>query len=375
MKVGVLGGGQLGRMMALAGVPLGQEFVFLDPAEDACAGVVGDLICAPYDDEAALAQLADAVDIVTYDFENVPVASARSLSDSLPVFPRYQALEVSQDRLREKTFFSDAGIPCALFASVDSYDDLVSAADEMGYPCVLKTRRMGYDGKGQRIIQDRQQVDQAWSDLGGQALILEAFVRFKRELSIIAARSTRGETVFYPLTENRHKDGILITSFAPANAGLLVERARAYAIKVLDNLDYCGVLTIEFFDVDDGLVANEMAPRVHNSGHWTIDGAVTSQFENHLRAIMGWPLGSTDPVGASAMLNWIGAMPDPSNALSYPNAHWHDYGKKPRAGRKVGHVTINAENILALQAELGKFALALGEQLKESGVEAFTRGH
>ena len=234
---------------------------------------------------------------------------------------------------------------------------------------------MGYDGKGQLVVRDRDSLRQAWNDLGHTPLIVEELVRFKRELSIIAVRSTRGEVGFYPLTENRHKKGILVTSFAPASADKVTDPARKYARKILEALDYCGVLAVEFFDLGEGLMANELAPRVHNSGHWTIEGAVTSQFENHLRAIMGWPLGSTDPVGASAMLNWIGAMPDPSNALSYPNAHWHDYGKKPRAGRKVGHVTINGENMVQLQVELGRFALALGNQLEACGAGAFIRPH
>ncbi len=371
MKIGILGGGQLARMLALAGYPLGQQFIFLDPAEDACAGELGEHICAEFDDQSALDELAEKADIVTLDFENVPVATVEYLQKSVPVLPGSRALEVAQDRVIEKNFLSSLGIPCSLYAPIDSFDDLERAANEIALPAVLKTRRMGYDGKGQRVLQSSEDLGDAWADLGGQPLILEKFVEFRRELSIIAARSTTGDIAYYPLTENRHKNGILVTSFAPAVANTVLEQAEDYARKVLESLDYYGVLAIEFFDVGDRLIANEMAPRVHNSGHWTIDGAVTSQFENHLRAIMGWPLGSTDAYGASAMMNWIGAMPDPSNALAYPDAKWHDYGKKPRAGRKVGHVNIRAEDIVKLQSELAKFAMALGDQFQASGAGAF----
>jgi len=290
------------------------------------------------------------------------------------VLPGEAALEAAQDRIIEKRFLTGLGIPCSPFAAIDSYRDLEREIVKMGYPAILKTRRMGYDGKGQIIIRDRSGADAAWAQMGEAPLILEGLVAFKRELSIIAVRSTRNETAFYPLTENKHKDGILITSFAPANAIAVEEQARAHALKVMEALDYVGVLAIEFFDTGEGLLVNEFAPRVHNSGHWTIDGAVTSQFENHLRAIMGWPLGSTRAMGTSAMMNWIGVMPDPATALSYPEAHWHDYAKKPRPGRKVGHVTLNAPDILLLQAELAKFAMALGQHIEQSGAEAFNLG-
>ncbi|MEM9301671.1 MAG: 5-(carboxyamino)imidazole ribonucleotide synthase [Pseudomonadota bacterium] len=371
MKIGILGGGQLARMMALAGYPLGHEFVVLDPAKDACAGQLCEHICADYNDEEALAELADRCEVITLDFENVPVTAVDFLADKRPVRPGAKALGVAQDRLAEKNLFTELGIPCAPFAAVDSLAALEAALGELGYPAVLKTRRLGYDGKGQVVIEEPGAVNAAWEELGGQPLILEGFVRFKRELSIIAVRSTTGDTVFYPLTENRHKNGILVTSFAPAAAPAVEPLAQRHITKLLDHLDYCGVLTLELFDLGDHLVANEIAPRVHNSGHWTIDGAVTSQFENHIRAVLGWPLGATRAHGASAMLNWIGAMPDPATGLSYPDAHWHDYGKKPRAGRKVGHVNLNATDIVALQSELAKFAMALGQQLKNEGADAF----
>jgi len=375
MKVGILGGGQLARMLALAGYPLGLKFVFFDPGEHACAGDVGELIVADYDDYAALDQFASKVDIVTLDFENVPTNAVDYLSKKVPVLPRSGALAAAQDRLVEKQFFERLEIPLPDYHSIDSQAELEAGAAKLGYQCILKTRRFGYDGKGQVKIADVNDTAKAWETMGFAPAVLEQKIAFKREVSMIAARSTSGEMVFYPLTENRHKDGILVTSFAPAQGSKVIQLARDYTHRVLTELNYVGVLAIEFFDVGDRLLVNEMAPRVHNSGHWTIDGAVTSQFENHLRAILGWPLGGTDASGASAMINWIGAMPNTASALSYANAHWHDYAKSPRPGRKVGHVTINSENILSLQTELAKFAAALGDQLQESGLSAFNTGH
>lgn len=371
MKIGILGGGQLARMLALAGYPLGHEFVVLDPAEDACAGQLCEQLQADYDDEAALDALAEQCDVVTLDFENVPVAAVERIAAQVPVRPGRTALAVAQDRLAEKNLFTELGIPCAPYAPVEARADLERAVAALGYPAVLKTRRMGYDGKGQAMLESPSDLAPAWQRLGGEPLLLEGFVRFRRELSLLAVRSTTGATAYYPLTENRHKNGILVTSFAPAAAPAVEPLARRHVDKLLERLDYVGVLALELFDLGDHLLASEIAPRVHNSGHWTIDGAVTSQFENHLRAILGWPLGSTRALGASAMLNWIGAMPDPATGLAYPDAHWHDYGKKPRPGRKVGHVTLTASDILSLQSELARFAMALGQQLREEGADAF----
>jgi 5-(carboxyamino)imidazole ribonucleotide synthase len=260
----------------------------------------------------------------------------------VPVYPPSAALEVSQDRLTEKTFFNSLGIPTPPFAAVDSRDDLEHACEAISLPAVLKTRRMGYDGKGQFVLREPGDIAPAWESLGGQPLILEGFVSFQRELSILAVRSARGEKVWYPVVENHHVDGILRLTRAPAPglASTLEEKAQDYAYRLLDALDYVGVLAIELFEVGDELLANEMAPRVHNSGHWTIEGAETSQFENHLRAILGMPLGSPAVMSQAAMLNIIGKIPDVAQVLAVPGAHLHLYGKEPRPGRKLGHVTI-----------------------------------
>lgn len=372
MKVGVVGGGQLGRMMGLAGIPLGLEFVFLDPKDDACAARTGRLIQGAFDDRRALGKLADSCDVATYDFENVPVDAARWMEQRVPVFPPADALEASQDRLAEKTVFTKLGIPTPAFRPVDTAGQLREAADELGYPCVVKTRSGGYDGKGQRLLESADDLEEAWQALSGRALIVEQFMRFRREVSVLAVRGADGEIRFWPLTENRHRSGILATSFAPASGDATFERGRQYVQKLLEHFNYVGVLALELFDMGDELLANEMAPRVHNSGHWTIEGAETSQFENHMRAVLGWPLGATDALGCSAMINWIGAMPDAAQALACEKAHWHDYGKAPREGRKVGHVTLRADSLMGLQALVGKFALVLGRHF--AGVTGLVDG-
>jgi 5-(carboxyamino)imidazole ribonucleotide synthase len=352
VRVGVLGGGQLGWMLARAGDPLGVRCRFLDPSPEAPAGRAGELIVGAYDDDAALDRLAEGITLVTYEFENVPVASARRLAERASVFPPPEALEVSQDRVTEKRFLESVGIPVPSWRPVASRADLDRAVGELGCPAVLKTRRFGYDGKGQHVIQAPADLERAWARLGGPPLVLESFVRFDRELSILAVRGRDGAAACYPLVENLHGDGILRRSLAPAPrvTPALQERAEAHARAVLDALGYVGVLAIELFQVGDRLLANEMAPRVHNSGHWTIEGAETSQFENHLRAIASLPLGSTAPRGSSAMLNIVGAQPDPAAVLAIPGAHLHLYGKAPRPGRKLGHVTLRADD----EAELDR---------------------
>jgi 5-(carboxyamino)imidazole ribonucleotide synthase len=345
MAIGVLGGGQLGRMIALAGYSLGQRFVFLDPGGESCAGHVGALRVGAYDDEERLQEIARASTVVTYEFENVPVVSARFLAELVPVFPPPRALEVSQDRLDEKRFFTALGIPTPKYAAVSSREELEAASLEVGLPAVLKTRRFGYDGKGQWNLDSKDDLDVAWDALGAAQLILEGYVSFEREVSILAVRSRTGETRFYPLVENEHRDGILRCSIPESDAWTpeLQSKAEGYASRVLAELDYVGVLAIELFVHDGELVANEIAPRVHNSGHWTIEGAETSQFENHVRAILGWPLGSTRMVGRSAMINAIGSLPDRDAVLAIEGAHLHAYGKEGAPGRKVGHVTVRAE--------------------------------
>lgn len=354
MHVGVVGGGQLGRMLGVAGIPMGFQFSFLDPSPEAGAAAVGELIVAGYDEEQALDRLRDECDVVTYEFENVPAGSAAYLEERVPVWPPPAALAVTQDRLEEKRAFERAGIQAARFRSVDSDADIRAAIDELDLPLVVKTRREGYDGKGQKIIRSKEEVGGTYSDLGEVPLIAEAFVAFERELSLIAVRSTSGEEVFYPLVENHHEDGILRVSRPVEDAGSMQEQAQEFAADLMKSVGYAGVLTIELFEWADGLMANEMAPRVHNSGHWTIEGSVTSQFENHLRAITGLPLGSTEPRTAVAMVNLIGEIPDRESVLGIPGAHLHLYGKLPRVGRKVGHVTVCAPDPGSLSDRLEK---------------------
>ncbi len=363
MQIGVLGGGQLGRMLALAGYPLGLRFRFFDTLAEAPAGQLAELVVGDYADEGALARFAEGLSLLTYEFENVPVAAAAWLAQHRPVYPPPGALEVAQDRVAEKTFFQGLGIPTPLFYPVLTRNDLLDGLERTGWPALLKTRRLGYDGKGQKLLRSPADLEAAWALLGGQPLILEAFVPFERELSILAVRSARGQMAFYPLVENQHAGGILHKSRAPAPAtpARLQHEAERIATRVLEKLDYVGVLAIELFEVEGTLWANEMAPRVHNSGHWTIEGAETSQFENHLRAILGLPLGSTAPRGQAAMLNLIGLKPDFARVLEIPGAHLHWYGKEVRPGRKVGHITLRADTPEALEAHLGRLEALLAE--------------
>jgi 5-(carboxyamino)imidazole ribonucleotide synthase len=344
MRLGILGGGQLGRMIALAGYPLGVTSTVLEPTSGSSAAQVCGHVAGEFDNYQALYELARASDAVTFEFENVPVESARWLAERVPVFPPPRALEVSQERVAEKRFFASLGIPTSPFAPVDTESEFRAAVADIGLPAVLKTRRFGYDGKGQAVLRTPADAEAAWHKLGGRPLVLEGFVPFDRELSLLAARGRGGQIVTYPLIENVHIDGVLHRSIAPApDVGEeLTERAAEFAARVLNELDYVGVLAIEWFQDGPRLLANEMAPRVHNSGHWTIEGALTSQFENHVRAVGGWPLGRPDAVGFSAMYNFIGTVPAAADVLAVPDAHLHLYGKGPRPGRKVGHVTLRA---------------------------------
>jgi 5-(carboxyamino)imidazole ribonucleotide synthase len=342
MKIGIIGAGQLGQMLALSGFPFALQFRFLDLGADAPGARVAPIVVGAFDDVDALRRLAGEVDVVTYEFENVPVAALREMAATRPCFPPVDALRVSQDRILEKELFGRLGIPTPPYRAVDSLADLEAGVAALGLPCVLKTRRLGYDGRGQRVLKKRADVGPAWEALGSVPLVLEGFVKFDREVSIVGARSTRGETRAYPVVTNTHREGILRVTVAPTRDARLQRAAEGHLRRVLDHFDYAGVLTIEFFVERGRLVANEMAPRVHNSGHWTIEGAVTSQFENHLRAILGMPLGDTRAVGHAAMVNYIGTMPDRDRILALPGAHHHDYGKAPRAGRKLGHCTVVA---------------------------------
>jgi len=379
ITVGILGGGQLARMMALAAAPLGVRVAVFDPAADACAGQVAPLQVGAFDDLQALAEFAAKVDVLTFDFENVPAASARWLAERKPVFPNPAALAVAQDRLNEKTLFQELGIPLPPFADIRSRDELATRVGEFGLPCILKTRRLGYDGKGQFRLRSEADIDAAWQALGAQVettgLILEGFVAFDREVSVVAVRGRDGEFRAWPLTGNWHVDGVLSASLAPAQASAAQhEMAMDYAKRVAERLDYVGVFALELFCRGEDLLVNEMAPRVHNSGHWTSDGAETSQFENHLRAVLGLPLGDTRVLGHACMLNWLGQMPDAAAVLAAPGGHWHDYGKSPREGRKVGHANLREDSAQALAFALEQVGAALGRQAQVAPVVRALRG-
>lgn len=377
--VGILGGGQLARMLALSGAPLGLRFLVMDTEADACAGQFAPLLVGDYRDEAALAEFAGKVDVATFDFENVPAESAEWLSARVPVFPNPRALATAQDRLAEKTLFRELDIPVPDFAPVSNRAELDAALASVGVPCILKTRRLGYDGKGQFRIRTLADADAAWEALGAQAakvgLIVEAFVPFERELSVVAVRGRDGEFRTWPLTENWHVDGVLSASLAPARADdAVIRTAFDYARRLAGRTDYVGVFALELFYRDGQLLANEMAPRVHNSGHWTIEGAETSQFQNHLRAVLGLPLGNTRMLGHACMLNWIGQMPDALALLGEPGGHWHDYGKLPRAGRKVGHATLRADDVAELAQALERAGRALDREAQVAPVIERLRG-
>jgi 5-(carboxyamino)imidazole ribonucleotide synthase len=371
--VGILGGGQLARMLALSGAPLGLRFLVLDTVADACAGQFAPMVVGDYTDKSALSEFASRIDVATFDFENVPADSARWLAERVPVFPNPRALAVAQDRLAEKTLFRELRIPTPGFADIANREAFDAAVAELGTPCILKTRRLGYDGKGQFRIKSPADVDAAWGALGAQAatvgLILEAFVAFQRELSVVAVRGRDGEFRAWPMTENWHVEGVLSASLAPARIDASTQAtALSHAKRLADALDYVGVFALELFSRDGELLANELAPRVHNSGHWTIEGSETSQFQNHLRAVLGLPLGSTRMLGHACMLNWIGEMPDAAPVLREPGGHWHDYGKEARAGRKVGHATLRADAPVELAESLQRVGESLGRETQVAPV-------
>ncbi len=360
MQLGMLGGGQLARMLALAGQPLGVNVICLEPVTDACAAPVSEHLIGDYDDPALLQMLAKKLDVVTYEFENVPAACVEILAENgTSVFPPAAALSASQDRLVEKNLFRDLNIPTPGFVAVDSLDDLQNAATELGLPAVLKTRRFGYDGKGQFVLKTPEDITTAWDELGGVPLILESFIPFEREISVIAVRNSDADCMFYPISENSHRDGILRVSIS-RSGDAIQGMAEEFVQRLLDKLDYVGVVALELFQIGENLVANEFAPRVHNSGHWTIEGAETSQFENHVRAVIGLPLGSTAAVGSAAMVNFIGSMPAADDVLALEKVHLHDYGKSARKARKVGHATIRTDDPDELESLL-KPLLALAE--------------
>jgi len=361
MKVGIIGAGQLGRMLALAGYPLGLRFVFVDQSGDAPGGQVGQIIEGAFDDVAALGRLAEVADVVTFDVENVPESAVRTIAERVRFLPPVEALATAQDRLAEKRTFAALHIPTQRFLPVATPEALQLAVAQLGFPSVLKTRRLGYDGRGQRVLRKPEDLEPAWDALGGVPMILEAFVPFEREVSIIGVRRPSGETKFYRLSENVHEEGILAYSRAPYDDEALQATAERHIQRLMDHLGYAGVLTIEFFVHEGQLLANEMAPRVHNSGHWTIEGAVTSQFENHIRAILDLPLGETRCNGHSAMVNLLGTLPPLEQVLAIPGAHFHSYGKDPRPRRKLGHCTIVATSVTDRDAALSQL-LTLSDQ-------------
>lgn len=344
--LGIMGAGQLGRMMGLAAADLGIECRFVDTLSLAPASRIGRVTPAEWTDHHALRAWAAGLDRITWEFENIPLAAVEALGKSVQVLPHPRALEVSQDRLLEKQFLASHGMATAPFRPIATAEEIADAVADLGFPAIVKTRRLGYDGRGQVLVASPSDLAMALThfraaEATSGGCIVEGWVEFRRELSAIAVRSASGEIRHYPLVENCHRDGILRETRAPApHADRVRETAETWIERALTALNYVGVLALELFDTSEGLVANEMAPRVHNSGHWTIDGAVTSQFENHVRAVMDLPLGDTSARGHSLMINLIGAVPAVDGLLTIPGAHLHLYDKAPRPGRKLGHLTI-----------------------------------
>ena len=356
MNIGIFGGGQLARMMAQAGNSLGLNFMFFCPDSHACAAPFGEHLCAPYDDKRAIKRFTKWADVATYEFENIPLSVVESLQQQIPLHPASSVLSVARDRLAEKLLFRTLGIPTAKFAPVDSLKKLAHVLEDIGFPAILKKRTQGYDGKGQALLRKASDLSAAWEKVGKVPCIVESMVEFRRELSIIAARNQKGEVVFYPVSENRHRDGILRLSISRQDDPMQI-RAEAKIRDVMDYLGYIGVMALEFFQVGDELFANELAPRVHNSGHWTIEASETSQFENHLRAICGFPLGKTSSAQTSAMVNLIGRLPMGAQIRNIPGASLHFYDKAERPGRKVGHVTLTRGDCSSEEFDLRLAAL------------------
>jgi 5-(carboxyamino)imidazole ribonucleotide synthase len=363
-RVGIIGAGQLGRMMALAAYPLGIECRFIDSQPLAPGGQIAPLRVAALDDETELRALASEVDVLTFDIENVSVQALDKLTAIVPVRPTPAIVAKGQDRLLEKQLFESLGIPTAPYHVIDSPDDLEQAAGRLGWPLVLKARRLGYDGRGQRLARSADELRAAWDELEGSPSIAEGWIDFDCEVSLIGVRGQRNQVAYYPLSENRHRDGMLESSIAPFSAEALQSQAQSWMSAMMNQHDYVGVLTIEFFVTAGGLIANEIAPRVHNSGHWTIEGAETSQFENHVRAILGLPLGSTRTHGTAVMRNLIGSMPPREKLLAVDGLHLHDYGKEPRPARKVGHCTLLAPDRESALGRLGELEAMLRESEK-----------
>lgn len=362
MKLGIVGGGQLGRMMALAAMPLGVKSIFLDPSEAACAADAGELVLAGYDDVQGVQKLAAQADAVTFEFENVPPETVAMLAETRPAYPPAEALRTARDRWFEKSMFQELGIATPKLALVDDQESLEAGSEKVGFPSVLKTRTMGYDGKGQKVLRSRADVAGTFEELGSVPMILEGFVDFEFEVSCIGVRNAEGQCVFYPLVKNEHRQGILYRS-EPIQDVHLQAQAEQAVKAVMDRLNYVGTMAFEFFVRDDALIANEIAPRVHNSGHWTIEGSCCSQFENHVRAVMGMPLGSTESTRPVVMFNVIGKRPDVTALMKIHGVHWHDYTKSERAGRKIAHITVTAPDATQLEIRANEVAQLLENDL------------
>jgi 5-(carboxyamino)imidazole ribonucleotide synthase len=352
MRIGIIGAGQLGQMLGFAARDLGMQCQFVDPSPNPPAAQCGPVIQAAFDDPVALATLADSCDVITYEFENVPVEALRVIADRVDVYPPPDALRHAQDRLAEKQLFDQLNIPLPAYQKVDTLADLRTAAESVGLPLVLKTRRLGYDGKGQFVVKTHGDIADAWDELGGVELIAEAWVNFDFEVSAIGARNVTGEVVSYPLTQNQHVNGILHASKAPLTDEALTRTAEKYMVGLLEHLNYVGVLALELFVVGDQLLANEFAPRVHNSGHWSIEGASPSQFAAHLLAICDDKLTTPELNGHAGMLNLIGEIPAQAHNLEFGTLH--DYGKEPRPGRKLGHITVLADSAAERDRQLAE---------------------
>ena len=367
--IGILGGGQLGMMLAQAALPLGIRCVFLEDSANCPARLLGKVFSSEQFED-----FAQSCDIFTLEFENTPLKPAQFLESTKTLYPSSFALSVAQDRLNEKNLFNQLDIATVPFMAVHNKADIQAAADKLGLPLVLKTTRGGYDGKGQFVVKSADQIDTAWAELGNATktapLIAEGFIHFEREVSIIAVRAQNGEIRYYPLVQNEHSNGILAKSTAPApNVEQLTEQAQSNIKKLLEHLNYVGVLTLELFVTSEGgaekLLANEIAPRVHNSGHWSIEGAVTSQFENHMRAVAGLPLGDTAIVKPSVMLNVIGEYPKLDEVLAIAGVHVHNYDKEEREGRKIAHITVMPSDSSQLDNTVAQVVAKLPNKLSD----------
>lgn len=357
MRIGILGAGQLSRMLALSGIPLGFTFSFYEPNIEHCVNGLGSLIHKPYTDEKALTNFVNACDVITYENENIPVDTAQYIASLKPLYPNVLSLQTTQDRLLEKTLFEKLNIQTVPFQKIDSLHELELFLEKNSFPVVIKKRRQGYDGKGQLKLSSANDLSLLTDDFLNNCIV-ESYISFEREVSIIAVRNSAGDCRYYDICENEHKNGVLNQTFNKINDPMF-EQAQQYINRIIEALDYVGCLAFEFFQKEDQLFANELAPRVHNSGHWTIEGSHTSQFENHLRAICNLHLGNTESKGVYQMINLLGKIPDSASLLSLDYLHLHHYQKSERANRKVGHLCLPVNPITQSYAEQLKKLLSV----------------